>query len=96
MKDGALLEAEEVSAGYGKMEILHGVSLAVRPGEMVSVIGPNGAGKSTAFKTIVGLLHPRTHGEAHAVEDLHFPVAGGNGLRHEQRPLHHRSCRSQT
>jgi len=59
MKDGALLEAEEVSAGYGKMEILHGVSLAVRPGEMVSVIGPNGAGKSTAFKTIVGLLHPR-------------------------------------
>ncbi len=59
MKDGALLEAEAVSAGYGKMEILHGVSLAVRPGEMVSVIGPNGAGKSTALKTIVGLLHPR-------------------------------------
>ena len=57
--EGALLMAEAVSAGYGKMEILHGVSLAVRPGEMVSVIGPNGAGKSTAFKTIVGLLHPQ-------------------------------------
>jgi len=56
--DGYLLRAEEISAGYGKMEILHGVSLAVRPGEMVSVIGPNGAGKSTAFKTIIGLLHP--------------------------------------
>ena len=53
-----LLRAEEISAGYGKMEILHGVSLAVRPREMVSVIGPNGAGKSTAFKTIIGLLHP--------------------------------------
>ncbi len=56
--DGYLLRAEEISAGYGKMEILHGVTLAVRPGEMVSVIGPNGAGKSTAFKTIIGLLRP--------------------------------------
>ena len=56
--DGALLRAEGIFAGYGKMEILHGVSLEVRPGEMVSVIGPNGAGKSTAFKAIVGLLHP--------------------------------------
>jgi ABC-type branched-subunit amino acid transport system ATPase component len=55
-----LLSAEEVVAGYGKMEILHGVTLEVRAGEMVSVIGPNGAGKSTAFKTIVGLLHPRS------------------------------------
>jgi branched-chain amino acid transport system ATP-binding protein len=49
---------EDVRAGYGKMEILHGVSLVVRLQEIVSVIGPNGAGKSTAFKTIVGLLHP--------------------------------------
>ena len=58
--DGALLRAEGIFAGYGKMEILHGVSLTVRPGEMVSVIGPNGAGKSTAFKAIVGLLRPRS------------------------------------
>ncbi len=56
--DGVLLRADGIHAGYGKMEILHGVTLGVRPGEMVSVIGPNGAGKSTAFKTIVGLLHP--------------------------------------
>jgi ABC-type branched-subunit amino acid transport system ATPase component len=58
--DGYLLRADGIHAGYGKMEILHGVTLAVRPGEMVSVIGPNGAGKSTAFKTIVGLLHPKS------------------------------------
>ncbi len=51
-----LLKAEDVRAGYGRMEILHGIGLEVRPGEIVSVIGPNGAGKSTAFKTIVGLL----------------------------------------
>ena len=56
----ALLRAEAVVAGYGKLEILHGVTLEVRPGEIVSVIGPNGAGKSTAFKTIVGFLQPRS------------------------------------
>jgi len=54
-----LLAAERIHAGYGKLEILHDVSLEVRPGEIVSIIGPNGAGKSTAFKSIVGLLRPR-------------------------------------
>jgi ABC-type sugar transport system ATPase subunit len=53
-----LLHAERLTAGYGKMAILHDVTLDVRAGEMVSVIGPNGAGKSTAFKTIVGFLRP--------------------------------------
>ena len=53
-----LLRAEGMTAGYGKMAILHDVTLEVRSGEMVSVIGPNGAGKSTAFKTIVGFLRP--------------------------------------
>jgi ABC-type branched-subunit amino acid transport system ATPase component len=53
-----LLRAEGMTAGYGKMAILHDVTLEVRPGEMVSVIGPTGAGKSTAFKTIVGFLRP--------------------------------------
>ena len=58
--NGFLLKAEGIRAGYGKLEILHGISLEVRSREIVSVIGPNGAGKSTAFKTIVGLLHPRS------------------------------------
>jgi ABC-type branched-subunit amino acid transport system ATPase component len=58
--DGFLLKADGIHAGYGKLEILHGVNLEVRPRELVSVIGPNGAGKSTAFKTIVGLLHPKS------------------------------------
>ena len=53
-----LLRAANLTAGYGKMPILHGVTLEVARGEMVSVIGPNGAGKSTAFKTIVGFLRP--------------------------------------
>jgi ABC-type branched-subunit amino acid transport system ATPase component len=54
-----LLVAESITAGYGSVDILHGVSLRVAPGEIVSIIGPNGAGKSTAFKTIVGFLRPR-------------------------------------
>jgi ABC-type branched-subunit amino acid transport system ATPase component len=55
-----LLVADSITAGYGRLDILHGVSLAVNAHEIVSIIGPNGAGKSTAFKTIVGLLTPRT------------------------------------
>jgi ABC-type branched-subunit amino acid transport system ATPase component len=58
--DAPLLLAEHLTAGYGRIDILHDVGLAVRPGEIVSVIGPNGAGKSTTFKTIVGFLRPRT------------------------------------
>jgi len=60
MSDAPLLVAEGITAGYGKIDILHGVSLRILPGEIVGVIGPNGAGKSTAFKTIVGFLPPRT------------------------------------
>ncbi len=58
--DRVLLTAYNIHAGYGKLEILHGLSLEVRPCELVGVIGPNGAGKSTAFKTIVGLLPPKS------------------------------------
>jgi ABC-type branched-subunit amino acid transport system ATPase component len=46
----------DVDAGYGSIQILHGVSLHVNPSEVVSIIGPNGAGKSTAFKVIMGLI----------------------------------------
>jgi branched-chain amino acid transport system ATP-binding protein len=53
-----LLRAEALTAGYGKMAILHDVTFIVTPGELVAVIGPNGAGKSTAFKVIVGFLKP--------------------------------------
>jgi branched-chain amino acid transport system ATP-binding protein/neutral amino acid transport system ATP-binding protein len=58
--DGAVLRAEDVVAGYvPEVDILNGVSLEVKEGEVVTVIGPNGAGKSTLIKTIFGLLTPR-------------------------------------
>jgi branched-chain amino acid transport system ATP-binding protein len=52
----ALLELRDIRAGYGSIQILHGVSLHVDPGEVVAVIGPNGAGKSTTFKVIMGFI----------------------------------------
>jgi ABC-type branched-subunit amino acid transport system ATPase component len=52
----ALLSLRDVQAGYGSIQILHGVSLHVNEREVVSVIGPNGAGKSTTFKVVMGFI----------------------------------------
>jgi neutral amino acid transport system ATP-binding protein len=57
---GPVLYTEKLVAGYlPEVDILNGVSIEVREGEIVTVIGPNGAGKSTLIKTIFGLLQPR-------------------------------------
>jgi len=50
----ALLELEEVRAGYGPTSVLHGVSLEVNDGEIVSLLGANGAGKTTTLRAITG------------------------------------------
>ena len=55
----ALLKVSDVVSGYGKTDILHGVSITVEKDEIVTIIGPNGAGKSTLFRTIMGYLIPR-------------------------------------
>lgn len=52
------LRVDEIHSFYGKSHILHGVSLEVREGEVVTLLGRNGAGKSTTLKTIVGLITP--------------------------------------
>lgn len=53
-----LLEVRDIRSGYGDMEVLHGISIHVDSGEIVTIIGPNGAGKSTLLKTVFGLLKP--------------------------------------
>jgi ABC-type branched-subunit amino acid transport system ATPase component len=52
----SLLAVQTLHAGYGADEILHGISLTVKPGEIVTIIGPNGSGKSTCIKAILGYV----------------------------------------
>ena len=65
-----LLTVEDVFSGYGKIEVLHGVSARVAPGEVVSLIGPNGAGKSTVLKTILGYVGARRGRVTFAGQDV--------------------------
>lgn len=51
-----MLVVEQLETGYGKKQVLFGLSMEVRDGEIVALIGPNGAGKSTVLKSVFGLL----------------------------------------
>jgi branched-chain amino acid transport system ATP-binding protein len=53
-----LLQVRNLRCGYGSLEVVHGVSLHVRAGEIVGILGGNGAGKTSLLKAIVGLLPP--------------------------------------
>ena len=55
-----MLVVDDVFSGYGKSQVLHGVSLSVDEGEIVALIGANGAGKTTLLKTISGLVQTRS------------------------------------
>jgi branched-chain amino acid transport system ATP-binding protein len=57
---GALLAVKELEAWYGESHVLHGVTFAVRPGEVVTLLGRNGVGKTTTLKAIMGIIESRT------------------------------------
>src|SRR5438270_2276707 len=52
------LELRDVRAGYGRIEVLHGVSLTVPAGTVFALLGPNGAGKSTTLQVVAGKVRP--------------------------------------
>ncbi len=59
-----LLELRDVHAGYGRIEVLHGVNLVLPAGKVLALLGPNGAGKSTTLAVLAGLVEA-THGCVH-------------------------------
>ena len=65
-----LLELHSVVAGYEEVEVLRGVSLAVRAGEIACIIGANGAGKSTLLRTVFGMVVPRAGSIQFAGEEI--------------------------
>jgi branched-chain amino acid transport system ATP-binding protein len=73
-----MLSIENLTSAYGRIEVLHGVTLRVEPGEIVTLIGANGAGKTTLLHAISGVQ----------------PITGGairfNGASIEKRPAHER------
>jgi branched-chain amino acid transport system ATP-binding protein len=72
----APLRIAGLRAGYGHVEVLHGVSLTVPQGRMVAIVGPNGAGKTTLMGAVMGLL-PRRGG---SVEYQGAPAGGTEAL----------------
>ena len=87
-----MLEVENLQVAYGDLPALQGVSLIVRPGEMVALVGPNGAGKTTLLKTISGLLAPhagviRWQGQRISAASPQRIVEHGIGLVPEGRRL---------
>ena len=54
-----LLNVHDLHAGYGRAEVLHGLTITARAGKVITVIGPNGAGKSTLLNALMGVLQAR-------------------------------------
>jgi branched-chain amino acid transport system ATP-binding protein len=91
-KAQSMLEVRRLSAGYGQLEIVHGVELEAREGECLALLGPAGAGKTTLLRTIAGLITPMHgsilyRGENLAAVPPHARVARGIVLVPEGRRL---------
>ena len=86
-----LLHVQNLRAGYGRAEVLHGLDLHADKGSVITVIGPNGAGKSTLLNTLMGILPGQGgiafNGEAIGALSLEDRVMLGIALVPEKREL---------
>ena len=80
-----LVSVSNLSAGYGGVPVVRGLSLHIKPGEVVALLGPNGAGKTTTLLTISGILRP-LEGTVNVLGDA---VLGGRAYRTARRGLAH-------
>jgi branched-chain amino acid transport system ATP-binding protein len=71
-----LLQIDDLHVAYGKVEAVRGVTLAIQPGQIVTVIGPNGAGKTTLLGAAAGLLRSRGSVVYDGIDLHHMDVEG--------------------
>ena len=88
----ALLELEAIEAGYGEVQVLWGISLKAKRGEMTAIVGANGAGKTTTLRALTGSIPARRGRVLFEGEDVtklppHAKVARGIVLVPEGRQL---------
>ncbi len=81
---GALLELEDVRAGYGPTSVLHGVSLSIPEGAIVSLLGANGAGKTTTLRAITGGVRwtGNIRFDGHSLRQMHTEDVVRCGIAH--------------
>lgn len=87
-----ILEIRDLTAGYGQSEVLHGVSMEVGAGEIVTMVGANGAGKSTSLRSVFGLTDIREGTVRFRGQDItglrsHHLVAFGLALVPQERSI---------
>ena len=91
MANELLLDVNDLHAGYGRAEVLHGLSLKAKASSVVTVIGPNGAGKSTLLNALMGVLPSRGQvdyqGKSIVLDSLEERVMLGMALVPETRAL---------
>ena len=83
-----MLEIDSISVKYGSIEALHGVSMSVNQGDIVSLIGANGAGKSTLLKAIVGQVPLSTGSIRFEGREICSPKKHSKGEKHVLVPTH--------
>ena len=87
---GKLLEIKDIHVSYGRAEVVHGISLSMAPGSIVTVIGANGAGKTTLLNAIMGVIPSRgtiLYDGAPVPRSIEGRVATGLCLVPERREL---------